>query len=136
MTENIQRILDFIKEAHVFYFASVEGNKPRVRPFGFTMELNDRLYFGMGTHKASYRQVKENPNVEICAYDGKGAILRIRGIAVFDESKEAGDKLYETSPMLKNIYNEQSGLVHATLYLAEGEAEFSDMRGGFEKISF
>jgi uncharacterized pyridoxamine 5'-phosphate oxidase family protein len=55
-----------------FYVATVDGNKPRVRPFGFVMELNEKLYFGHNNSKTSYRQLMENPNIEICACkDGK-----------------------------------------------------------------
>ena len=63
----IQKIYDYLKECNGFFFASCDGDKPRVRPFGFMMIFEDKLYFGMGTHKESYKQVKANPNVEICA---------------------------------------------------------------------
>lgn len=31
----------------VFYFATVEDGEPRVRPFGFTMVFENKLYFGL-----------------------------------------------------------------------------------------
>lgn len=49
----IQKIYDYLKECNGFFFASCDGDKPRVRPFGFMMIFEDKLYFGMGTHKES-----------------------------------------------------------------------------------
>lgn len=131
---NVERALAVLKQNHIFYFATVDGGKPKVRPFGFCMEFNGKLCFGMGTHKASYAQVKANPNVEICSCGNGGEFIRISGRAVFDESREAQEKLFETEPFLKNTYNEESGLVHAVLYLEDGVCEFFDMKGGYEKI--
>ena len=72
----IQKIYDYLKECNGFFFASCDGDKPRVRPFGFMMIFEDKLYFGMGTHKESYKQVKANPNVEICAMNPDGSFIR------------------------------------------------------------
>ena len=38
----------------VFYFATVEDGEPRVRPFGFTMVFENKLYFGCEVQKAMY----------------------------------------------------------------------------------
>ena len=51
----IQKIYDYLKACNGFFFATCDGDKPRVRPFGFMMIFEDKLYFGMGTHKESYR---------------------------------------------------------------------------------
>lgn len=132
----MDKILQFLAENPVFYFATVDGDKPRVRPFGFFMQHQGRLYFGMGKHKACYNQVVANPNVEICTANAKGQWIRIKGVAVFDESEETMAKAFETMPMLKEIYNAESGLTIANFYLENGEAEFADIQGNFEKINF
>lgn len=132
----MEKIINFLKENPTFYFATVEGDKPKVRPFGFFMEHNRKLYFGMGKHKQSYKQVVENPNVEISTTSAYGQWIRISGVAVFDESEEVMAKTFETMPELKNIYNEESGLTMATFYLKDGVAEFADFNGNFEKINF
>lgn len=132
----MEKILNFLKENPTFYFATVDGDKPKVRPFGFFMEHNGKLYFGMGNHKKSYKQLIENPNVEISTTNAKGEWIRISGVAVFDDSEETMTKAFETMPMLKNIYNEETGLTLANLYLKNGVAEFADMQGNFESVSF
>ena len=62
-----QKLLDFILDCGVFYYATVDEGKARVRPFGFATILDGKLYFGMGDHKRSYRETVANPYVEICA---------------------------------------------------------------------
>jgi uncharacterized pyridoxamine 5'-phosphate oxidase family protein len=132
----VEKILNFLKENPTFYFASVDGDKPKVRPFGFFMEHKGRLYFGMGKHKQSYRQVQANPNVEICTANSRGEWVRISGKAIFDDSRETMDRVFETMPGLKDIYNERSGLTLGNFYIKDGVAEFADMEGHFEKLLF
>ncbi len=100
----------------VFYFATVEEGAPRVRPFGFSMVFEDRLYFGCGTHKAAYAQMLKNPEVELCAFS-KGAFVRIRGRAVMDDRPEVQAAMYEAGPFLKETYNAETGHYHMCFYL-------------------
>lgn len=62
------------------------------------MEHQGKLYFGMGKHKPSYRQVQDNNNVEISTASPKGQWIRIRGTAVFDDSTETITKVFEVAP--------------------------------------
>jgi uncharacterized pyridoxamine 5'-phosphate oxidase family protein len=130
----MDKILSFLKENPTFYFATVEDNKPRVRPFGFVMEWEGRLYFGMGSHKASYKQLLVNPNVEICTTNAKNDWIRIKGTAVLDESQAALDQAFQTAPYLNNIYNEKTGFKMGLWYLENIDAEIADMKGHFEKV--
>ena len=132
----MNEILEFLKDNPVFYVATVENGSPRVRPFGLVFPFEGKLFFGVGSHKASYRQLKENPNIEICTADAKGMWIRIRGKAVFDERAEAAGTAFETMPMLHKIYNEKTGFKLAPFYIAEGQAEFADMKGFFKSIEF
>ena len=132
----MEKILQFLKENPTFYYATVDGGAARVRPFGFYMEYEGNLYFGMGKHKASYRQTLANPQVEICTANEQGVWIRTRGAAVFDESPDVAERAFAVMPSLRNIYNETSGLTLAIFYLADGVAEIADMQGHFESISF
>jgi len=132
----LEKVLSFLKENSVFYYATVDGDKPRVRPFGFFMEYEGKLYFGMGKHKQSYAQTIINPNVEISTANSKGQWIRIRGTAVFDERQEVMDKAFETLPVLKTLYNEKTGQTLGNFYIKDGVAEIADMNGTFESISF
>jgi len=129
----IEKIYNYLKECGPFYFASVEENKPRVRPFGFVMLFEDNIYFGMGNHKASYKQVVANPNIEICAMNRNGSFIRIKGQAVFDLRDEVQAEMFRISPGLANQYNEKTGRIHANFYLTDINAEICQ-KNTFTKI--
>ena len=132
----MEKVLNFLKDAGVFFYATVDGDKPRLRPFGLFLELNGRLYFGMGKQKESYKQTIANPNVEICSLNKQNQWILIRGIAVPDETSETYETVFAASPFLKTLYNEQTGNVLGIFWLKDGYAEIADMQGNFEKFNF
>lgn len=131
----MEEVLKFLTENHTFYFATVDGNKPKVRPLGFFMDYENKLYFGIGKHKQSYQQIQANPYVEISTASPKGEWIRINGKVAFDERKELLEKVFATMPRLKELYNEKTGHTLGLFYLEEATAEIADMTGGFKKIS-
>lgn len=98
----MEKILKFLSENPTFYFATVEGNKPKVRPFGFFMEHEGRLYFGMGDHKFCYKQVQANKNVEISTANAQGQWIRISGTAVFDDREDTLKKAFKNYAILNS----------------------------------
>ncbi len=131
----MEEVLKLLGEAQTFYFATVDGNKPRVRPLGFFMEHDHKLYFAIGKHKESYKQLTVNPYTEISATNSKGEWIRIRGKVVFDDREEISHKAFEKEPFLRKLYNEKTGWVLGLMYLEEAEAEIADTKGGFKKIN-
>ena len=71
-------VCKFLKAAGTYYLATVDGDKPRVRPFGTAHIYNGKLYIQTGKKKAVSHQIAANPNVEICAM-ADGDWLRIEG---------------------------------------------------------
>ena len=133
---NVEKVMDFLKGCGAFFYASTDGNKARVRPFGFYMEYEGKFYYGMGKHKQSFKQTMENPNIEICALNADNHWIRIRGTAVLDDRQEVMDKVFEVAPHLRNLYNEQTGNTLGNFYIQDGYAEIADMGGGFESFTF
>ena len=96
--------LEFIKASPVFHIATVDGAKARVRPFGFIMKRNNTLYFCTNKTKDVYKQLKQNPDMEISDMGSNSTWLRIRGRITFDETREAKAKAFEQMPDLLRIY--------------------------------
>lgn len=132
----MNEICNFLKENPIFYFATVEDNKPKVRPFGFFMNFENKLYFGIGKHKKSYKQILNNPNVEVCTCSAKGEWIRISGEAHITENENALRQAFDVMPKLKEIYNSNTKMELGLLYLENGIAEFADMNGNFKTIKF
>jgi uncharacterized pyridoxamine 5'-phosphate oxidase family protein len=87
--------LELIKASPVFHIATVDGTKARVRPFGFIMKRNNKLYFCTNKTKDVYKQLKQNPDIEISHMASNATWLRIRGRIAFDETREAKAKVFE-----------------------------------------
>jgi uncharacterized pyridoxamine 5'-phosphate oxidase family protein len=94
---------EFIKANPVFHIATVDGDKARVRPFGFIMKRNNKLYLCTNKTKDVYKQLKKNPDIEISDM-GSDTWLRIRGRIAFDETREAKAQAFEESANLLRIY--------------------------------
>jgi uncharacterized pyridoxamine 5'-phosphate oxidase family protein len=124
----MSEVFDYLKGT-TFYLATVDSGKPRVRPFGFVMELKGKLYFGTNNKKPSFRQLTENPNVEICACRDSKTWLRVSGKAVFDLSPETKEKAFEAAPFLKEMYGQPGAPVFELFYIEGGEAVFSSLGG-------
>jgi len=117
-------VYDFIKANPVFHIATVDGDKARVRPFGFMMKRNNTLYFCTNKTKEVYKQLKQNPNVEISVMGSDNSTwLRVKGRVAFDESREAKAQAFEESPNLLRIYPKGADdEVFVTFYFTEAEA--------------
>ena len=66
----------------------MEGDQPRVRPFGTAHVFEGKLYIQTGKVKDVSKQIHANPKVEICAFKN-GEWLRVAGELVEDDRREA-----------------------------------------------
>jgi len=97
---------DYLKTNPVFHIATVEGTKARVRPFGFSMKRDGKLYFCTNNTKDVYKQLSQNPEIEISDMGKDNTWLRIRGRIAFDDSREAKIQAFKESEILLRIYPE------------------------------
>lgn len=132
---NLEKVLNFFEEAKILYLTTVNGDKPKCRPVSFFMEVDGRIYFGVGTHKEVYKQLTANQNVEFCACKGSN-FIRYYGKAIVDTNPALTEKAIEVLPFLKDIYNEESGLKLGIFSLENATAEFYNMMGIEESIKF
>jgi uncharacterized pyridoxamine 5'-phosphate oxidase family protein len=132
----MENAYEFLKESRVFFLATVSQGKPRVRPFGFCMKRNGRLYFCTSKRKDVYLNLIENPEIEICALsEGRDRWLRIRGIVEFDESEEAKAQVFQEAPHLLNIYPRgKDEEIFVTFFLNEAKAKLFSRTGQVKEI--
>lgn len=104
----MHEVYEFLKSAGVYYLATVDGDQPRVRPFG-TIDLYDgRLYIQTGKSKDVANQLKANPRIEISAMQ-EGRWIRLEAEAVLDENIEAQVHMLDNYPELKAMYTPGDG---------------------------
>ena len=130
----MEEVYEFLKQCKTYYLATVEGNQPRVRPFGTVDMLEGRLYFQTGKVKAVSRQLAANPRVEICAFDGS-RWLRISAEAVEDDRVEARKHMLDQYPSLQKNYQPDDGNTQV-FYLKDAVATFSSFTEEPREIRF
>ncbi|MDR1797038.1 MAG: pyridoxamine 5'-phosphate oxidase family protein [Clostridiales Family XIII bacterium] len=136
MSDSVKKVFDFLN-GKTFYVATVDGGKPRVRPFGFVAVIDGKLYFGNNPEKPSYKQLKANPNIEISATSEDGtAWVRVSATAVYDERQEAIDASLAAYPALKDIYGAPGSPPFAPFYLKDATAVFASFTAPPETVTF
>ena len=130
--ENIERVYQFLEEAGTYYLATMEGDQPRVRPFGTALLYEGKLYIQTGKIKPVSKQIQINPKVEICAFKD-GQWLRLSGILEEDDRREVKKAMLDKMPELRAMYNEDDGNTEM-LYFKSGEATFSSFVAPSEKV--
>ena len=100
----MEKIYEFIKKCGTYYLATVDGDQARVRPFGTVDIFEGKLYIQTGKVKPTSRQIRLNPNVEICAFNGNEWI-RIAGTLVRDDRVEAKKDMLDKYPELQGMYS-------------------------------
>lgn len=130
----MQKIYDFIKEAETYFIATLDGDQPRVRPFGTIDIYNGRLGIQTGKKKDFFKQVKANPKVELCAFKN-GEWLRLCGELFADESVEAAEHMLESYPNLRAMYTPGDGNC-VVLFFKSGTATISSFTAAPQVIEF
>ena len=130
----MQEVLNFLKKAGTYYLATVEGDQPRVRPFGTIHEFEGKLYIQTGKVKPCSKQMAANPKVEICAFAG-GEWVRIAADAINDDRVEAKESMLDAYPNLKSRYSATDDNTQV-LYLANAVATFSSFTAPDRVVKF
>ena len=126
-------VLQFLKDNPTFYIATVEGDRPKVRPFGFVMEYEGKLWFCTNNQKNVYKQLKANPYFEISTTSPDKRWIRLSGKAVFNTNPTTKAKALEVSPRLASMYAVDDPIFEV-FYLDDGEATFCSMTGESKTI--
>lgn len=127
-------VVDFIKKAGVYYLATMDGDQPRVRPFGTINLYNDKVYIQTGKVKEVSKQIAKNPKVEISAFvDGEW--IRLSGKLVNDDSVEAKKSMLDNYPDLKAMYDAEDDNTQV-LYFEDAEATLLSFTKPPETVTF
>lgn len=130
----MQRVYDFLKKCGTYYLATVDGDQPRVRPFGTVEIFEGKLYIQTGKVKNVSKQIQNNPKAELCAFDGE-KWLRVAGTLVRDERVEAKEHMLDNYPNLKAMYSAEDNNTEV-LYFENATATFSSFTAEPEVIQF
>ena len=130
----MERVCQFLKVAGVYYLATVEGDQPRVRPFGTAHIFEGKLYIQTGKVKPTSRQLLANPKAEVCAFHN-GIWLRVAGELIEDDRLDAKKSMLDAYPNLRGMYDENDGNTQV-FYFRNATATFSSFTSAPETVTF
>lgn len=130
----MKEVFEFLKKAGTYYLATVDGNQPRVRPFGTVAVFEDKLYIQTGKSKDVSKQLQANPKAEICAFQD-GVWLRVSGELIRDDRREAKKYMLDQYPELQSLYS-ADGDNTEVLYFKNASAVFSSFTAPPRTVTF
>ena len=130
----MEKACEFLKSAGVYYLATVEGDQPRVRPFGTAHIFDGKLYIQTGKKKPVSHQIAANPKCEICAFKD-GVWLRVAAELVEDERVEAKKSMLDDYSELRAMYDENDGNTQV-FYMKNATATFYAFGKEAEVVEF
>ncbi len=131
----MKEVYEFLKNCGVYYLATVEGDQPRVRPFGTVDLFEDKLYIQTGKIKAVAQQMKTNPKIEISAMAQDGRWIRIAAEAALDDNIKAQEHMLNAYPNLKAMYTVGDGNTEV-YYLKNAVAQICSFTEAPREIKF
>jgi uncharacterized pyridoxamine 5'-phosphate oxidase family protein len=130
----MEEVYDFLKKCETYYLATMDGDQPRVRPFGTVNIFENKLYIQTGKVKNVSKQIKANPKIEICGMtDGKW--IRLEAVAVEDDRLEPKQNMLAAYPSLKAMYSADDKNTQV-LYLKNATATISSFTDSPKVIKF
>lgn len=130
----MDKVLKFLKDAETYYLATVEGDQPKVRPFGIAHIFEGKLYIQTGKVKDVSKQLHQNPKAEICAFKN-GEWLRVSGKLIEDNRNEARQSMLDAYPGLQKMYKADDGNTEV-FYFENATAIFSSFTHEPQIIEF
>ena len=130
----MEEILNYLKECGTFYIATTDGDQSRVRPFGAVAEFEGRLYIVTSNKKKVFKQLLDNPKLEISGMN-KNTWIRLEAKAVLDDNRGAREKMLADCPSLTVLYSADDGLMEV-LYLKDAVATICSFGSEPKTITF
>ncbi|SDB45163.1 Uncharacterized protein, pyridoxamine 5'-phosphate oxidase (PNPOx-like) family [Ruminococcaceae bacterium FB2012] len=130
----MNEVFEFLRSAGTYYLATVEGNQPRVRPFGTVDIFEGKLYIQTGKSKSVSKQIAANPKAELCAFKD-GMWLRLSGELVRDDRIEAKAHMLDSYPQLKGMYSAEDDNTEV-LYFKNATAVFASFTAPPRTVTF
>lgn len=125
----MQKVIEFLKDNPVQYLAKVgRDQKAKCRPFMFMGELNGKLWFCTNNQKDVYKDMQENPNIEISVSSPSYAWIRLSAKAVFVDDMAAKELCIE-NPIVKGQYQRADNPLLEVFYLDNPHGVIADFSG-------
>ena len=130
----MKEVIDFLTANNTGFLGTVEGDKPHVRPFQFMLEDGGKLFFCTSNKKDVYAQLKANPHFEFSNTSPNFEWIRVRGEAEFCDDLSIKEKIIDSGPLVKSIYQSASNPIFEIFFIKNGHATIADFSGQPPKV--
>lgn len=120
----MNKATELLQQAKTFYIATIDGDQPRVRPFGAAVEIDGKTYICMNNTKKVFQQLMKNPKAELSGMVGD-KWFRITGTLVRDDRYEARVEVLKQIPT--DMYKADDGIFEVFY--------FSELSGTLESFN-
>lgn len=117
----MNRIVNILNQSKPFFFATTDGKRPFVRPYNAVVEFEDKVYFYTNNRTHAFKEIEQNPFIEICAMINEDRWLRVNGKVVYDYREEVKKAMLDANPELRSKYSEDDKIFYV-FYLSNMEA--------------
>ena len=122
-------VIQFLQENPVQYLATVgRDGKAKCRPFMFCFEKNNKLWFSTNNQKEVYKDILNNPYIEISISSKNFSWIRLSGKAVFQNDLSVKEACMENT-LIKSIYQDATNPIFEVFYLENAHAVIADFSG-------
>ena len=125
----MSKAVEFLNENPVQYLATVgRDGKAKCRPFMFAGEVDGKLWFCTNNTKDVYKDMQENPEIEISVSSPSYAWIRLHGTAVFENNMTVKEVCMQ-NPIVKGQYQTADNPIFEVFYLDNEPGVIEDFSG-------
>jgi uncharacterized pyridoxamine 5'-phosphate oxidase family protein len=125
----MKKVVEFLKTNPVQYLSTVgRDGKAKCRPFMFCFEKDGKLWFCTNNTKDVYKDMQENPEIEISVSDETYAWIRLNGKVVFEDNMEIKEATM-ANPIVKGQYQTADNPIYEVFYLDAPHGIIADFSG-------
>jgi pyridoxamine 5'-phosphate oxidase len=130
--KTMDEIREFTNQNPATWLATGEGDQPHVRAMAMWFADATGFYFHTGSQKRLYKQLLDNPKVELGFYNpgvDMGAMQMVRVTGKIEQVTDAKleKKLYEDRPWLHQVFQAYPNDKIFIFRIAHGEAQHWNM---------
>lgn len=129
----MDKVLKFLKDVETYYLATVEGDQPRVRPFGTAHVLKENFIFKLEKSKMFRNNFIKILKQKFVLLNGEW--LRVSGKLIEDDRNEARQSMLDAYPSLQKMYKADDGNTEV-FYFENATAIFSSFTHEPQIIKF
>ena len=125
----MKKVVEFLQKNPVQYLATVgRDGKAKCRPFMFCFEQDGKLWFCTNNTKDVYKDMLENPEIEVSVSSPEYAWIRLHGKAVFENNMSVKEGCMN-NPIVKGQYQTADNPIFEVFYLENPHGVIADFSG-------